>query len=268
MTHDGSGDAARIKQALDVIACEVENERYCLLQVRDVTELVRRESQLRVQASQLRTEIRKLSSIQKDLEGSERRFRELARYAPTGLFETDERGIWTFMNDRCAQLLGVEPEALIGTLWFDVLAKDDQAAARTTWTIARASATRFSEEFHVRRPDGEKLCIRVEAGGIRGDDGDSLGFLGTLLDVTEFREQTRHIEFRASRDTLTSLYNRDRFDVQLRAAISTARELDRKMVVLFIDLDGFKKINDEYGHDAGDTVLKVVGARLRRKSAA
>jgi predicted signal transduction protein with EAL and GGDEF domain len=124
--------------------------------------------------------------------------------------------------------------------------------------LAAESATRFAEEFRYTRPDGESRWMRAEAGPQRDEHGRISGFIGTMLDVTEFHERAIRNEFRANHDGLTSLLNRDRFERHLRAAISGAREVADRLALLFIDLDDFKGINDTHGHHAGDTVLKTI----------
>lgn len=260
----GSAHQERLKQSIDVLPVEVEGRRGCLLQIRDVTETVRREALLKQQARQLRDDLQSLSAAQAELQRSELRFRELARLAPAGIFETDEHGRCTFLNERCAQILGAPPGQLAGRLWISLLPADEQARVGTAWQRAVASATRFAEEFPYRRPDGAVLWMRAEAGPQRDDRGGISGFIGTMLDVTDFHERATRNEFRADHDSLTTLLNRDRFERQLRAALSGAREIDEPLSLLFIDLDNFKQINDTHGHAAGDLVLKAVAKRVRR----
>jgi diguanylate cyclase (GGDEF)-like protein len=74
------------------------------------------------------------------------------------------------------------------------------------------------------------------------------------------RERFEHL---ASHDPLTQLANRHRFDDNLRLAVARAQRHKHSVALFFIDLDGFKPINDNYGHDMGDRVLQVVAARLQ-----
>lgn len=76
------------------------------------------------------------------------------------------------------------------------------------------------------------------------------------------QEEEREARRRALHDSMTGLPNRDLFDDRLSNAISLARRHDWTLAVMFLDLDGFKKINDEHGHAAGDAVLTEIGKRL------
>ena len=86
-----------------------------------------------------------------------------------------------------------------------------------------------------------------------------LGWRGVLTDVTEKVKSDHKLRELAHTDSLTSLANR----FHLRAALSSAIEQDEPLALLFIDLDRFKAVNDNYGHSVGDTILRVVAARLR-----
>ncbi len=260
----GGGRSERMKQSIDVTPVASEGRYHCLLQVRDVTETVRREALLKQQSRQLRLDLQRLSRAQEELQRSEMRFRELARQAPAGLFEADAQACCTFLNERCEQILGHDLEHVAGTPWINLLPVGEQARVRAIWCLAAESATRFAEEFRYTRPDGECRWMRAEAGPQRDEHGRISGFIGTMLDVTEFHERAIRNEFRANHDGLTSLLNRDRFERHLRAAISGAREVADRLALLFIDLDDFKGINDTHGHHAGDTVLKTIAGRVRR----
>lgn len=260
----GGGRSERMKQSIDVTPMSRDDRCHCLLQVRDVTETVRREALLKQQSRQLRLDLQRLSRAQGELQRSEMRFRELARQAPAGLFEADAQACCTFLNERCEQILGHSLESVAGTPWINLLPLSEQGRVRNIWCVAVESATRFSEEFRYLRPDGESRWMRAEAGPQRDERGRISGFIGTILDVTEFHERAIRNEFRANHDGLTSLLNRDRFERHLRAAISGAREVADRLALLFIDLDDFKGVNDTHGHHAGDTVLKTIAARVRR----
>jgi diguanylate cyclase (GGDEF)-like protein/PAS domain S-box-containing protein len=76
------------------------------------------------------------------------------------------------------------------------------------------------------------------------------------------KQAERNLQFVASHDALTGLFNRSMFSQRLQQALAQAHRHERRLAVLFIDLDGFKLVNDEFGHSAGDTVLRTVGERL------
>lgn len=88
--------------------------------------------------------------------------------------------------------------------------------------------------------------------------------LGSQIGQFIARKQAEHdLRFVATHDTLTALPNRTMFGERLSQALSQARRYNRRLAVLFVDLDGFKEVNDRYGHDAGDALLKEIAVRLR-----
>ena len=118
--------------------------------------------------------------------------------------------------------------------------------------------------------DGDRYA-EAHARALRGPDGTNFGLILRLHDVTarelegrRLRGQVNHFEELAHRDSLTGLANRLLFEEHLSRAIAEADRSGEHMAVLFVDLDGFKAINDTYGHAAGDRVLCQMATRLRQ----
>lgn len=82
--------------------------------------------------------------------------------------------------------------------------------------------------------------------------------------ATKLTKQKEAAELQARRDALTGLFNRGQFDEQLQLAFDSARELDRPLSVVFVDVDHFKSVNDKHGHQAGDAVLQTLGRMITR----
>jgi diguanylate cyclase (GGDEF)-like protein len=101
------------------------------------------------------------------------------------------------------------------------------------------------------------------ASSCSGDDGEPLYLQGYLLDITPERELQEQLRLQALFDPLTGLASRAFFHEQLEHAVSIRTENEPGTAVVFIDLDEFKQINDQYGHSVGDEVLAILGARLK-----
>ena len=111
---------------------------------------------------------------------------------------------------------------------------------------------------------GERLVVMHSARLVRDSRGAPLYYEGTIADVTASHSQARQWSYEASHDSLTGLLNRREMERRMQAALENAA-IDRStLAVVMIDLDGFKKINDRFGHNAGDDFLRHVGASLRR----
>jgi diguanylate cyclase (GGDEF)-like protein/PAS domain S-box-containing protein len=114
-----------------------------------------------------------------------------------------------------------------------------------------------------RMPDGTEGYYSVSGEPIFDDQGVFCGYRGVSRDVTDSKRAEQQVQYLATHDALTDLPNRHLFSQVLNLAIGTARRYERKLAVLFIDLDGFKNINDSLGHEAGDAVLMEISRRIR-----
>lgn len=113
-----------------------------------------------------------------------------------------------------------------------------------------------------RRKDGSTYPKFLSITAIRDDAGEIIKFSAVFYDVSERKEMEAQLENLAHYDSLTGLPNRMLLHDRLEQAIATAERQEQHFALLFIDLDGFKPVNDTYGHGVGDEVLKLVGQRL------
>ena len=122
----------------------------------------------------------------------------------------------------------------------------------------------YDLEYRIVRPGGEVRVVHRRAEVLRVNDGEPLKMVGTVHDITERKALEAKLEHQALHDPLTGLPNRTLFMDRLRQALSRAKRRKREVVVLFMDLDNFKVINDSLGHKTGDTVLVAASKRVRR----
>src|SRR5690606_24143719 len=132
----------------------------------------------------------------------------------------------------------------------------------------------FSSESHVRiQPRSELECfctnssrfwVQVSVSGIQDDQGKRTHYVIACEDITQLKQNRDEMERLAVYDSLTSLDNRLLFKLRLENAMSHAQREKVRRAIMFIDIDHFKKINDTFGHDAGDEVLQAVAARIRQ----
>jgi diguanylate cyclase (GGDEF)-like protein/PAS domain S-box-containing protein len=114
-----------------------------------------------------------------------------------------------------------------------------------------------------RRKNGEIFWNDLRIDPVASMDGDVTHFVGVISDITEARHYERRLQHLAHHDALTGLANRTLLLERLKAAIDAAAGHRRQGALAFLDLDNFKHINDTFGHDAGDAVLREIAARLR-----
>ena len=192
------------------------------------------------------------------LADSEARFRDLADNSADIVWRSYTYPFphFDYVSPSVEKILGYSPTFFIGDLscLFDIIDDDEGKAV-----IARAlegEPLPDRHDFRCRRADGSIAIIEMRATPIPG------GLQGVSRDVTELRSLQENLVARALRDPLTGLANRDLLNELLEAALARTEREALPVAVVFIDLDDFKSVNDTYGHDAGDVVLRETARRL------
>jgi diguanylate cyclase (GGDEF)-like protein/PAS domain S-box-containing protein len=112
---------------------------------------------------------------------------------------------------------------------------------------------------------GEELAIQETATPIRNREGAAIGAVIVFGDVTKERRLKRALSYQASHDALTGLINRREFDARLETAVGAAQRGEGEYVLLYVDLDQFKVVNDTCGHSAGDRLLRDITSLLQTR---
>jgi diguanylate cyclase (GGDEF)-like protein/PAS domain S-box-containing protein len=203
---------------------------------------------------------------EESLRESEGRFRALTQMSSDFFWETDE-------SHRFTQLVHGPnyPDVYMGrgavlgkTSWELPAVSPDEAG----WAELRATLDAHLPlrdfEFARRAPDGTVRYYAVSGEPRYAPDGRFLGYRGVGRDITEIALARERISSLAYSDPLTGLANRTSLGPSLEQAVQRARRRNSKLALVFLDLDGFKQINDIHGHDAGDALLIEVAGRLRK----
>lgn len=175
---------------------------------------------------------------------------------------TDTAGCILDVNEQCARQCGYSLEELSGrTLEFlvDRIAHPDGISGVLDRVRRNGS---WQGEILVRARDATPIPGWAKAAAIRRDDDTITHFVVFWSDVSELKAREAEISARIRNDPLTGLPDRSVLEDRLDHAMLRMRRTGHRIGVLFIDLDGFKVINDHYGHAAGDSVLKGVASRL------
>jgi len=131
--------------------------------------------------------------------------------------------------------------------------------------LARALHERRSAHVVLRnlRKNGEMFWNDLQVTPVHDENGQVTHFIGILVDVTASKQRADHLEHEVNHDSLTGLANRTLLWDRLDHAVHLAQRHQTLVATVLIDLDNFKTINDTFGHEAGDAVLKVVARRLQ-----
>lgn len=174
------------------------------------------------------------------------------------VFVVDSDNQIVFVSDACQELLGYTASELVGTTITNYMHHEDLESSKAS--ITRVMSGQPHTDFRNRyiRKDGSVVFILwsarwYEEEGVR---------VGVARDVTAKVKAEEKLHFLAHHDPLTHLTNRSLFNDRLESALNSARRNSTGVALLFIDLNDFKVINDEYGHALGDRVLCEVARRL------
>lgn len=173
-----------------------------------------------------------------------------------------------FTSPETEQALGLKRGSLEGPAanWLDILHSLDRDRFRASLdSVLEQRRGRLTQDFRLRSVDGHYVWFTLKARPVVGSDGEVVRVVGTLTDVTDFKNAEERLLFDAVHDNLTGLPNRELFIDRMEAAFAFARsDSNIRPSVMVIDLDRFKQVNDSVGIAVGDSILLTIARRLGR----
>ncbi|MCU7865578.1 MAG: EAL domain-containing protein [Candidatus Thiodiazotropha sp. (ex Lucinoma borealis)] len=204
-----------------------------------------------------------LEASSKQLEDVYKQMSLLLESTGEGIFGIDEHGLCTFINKAAASMLDYSREELLNQPIHKCVRMFDEAGKSFNRAVLhRGESVRVKDESFLRKNE-TLFPVEYSTYPIQ-EEGQFKGSVTVFRDVTSSRSMMREMRFLATHDSLTHLLNRHAFDQRLRQAFSDSKDHGMQHVLLYMDLDQFKLVNDTCGHVAGDMMLRQLSHRLQR----
>ncbi len=198
---------------------------------------------------------------------SEARFRGIAESAHDAIVLMDSRGVVTYWNRASEDMFGFQANEIIGRSLHELIVPSryhEQVSRGLSAfkTTGSGSLVNRTVEFYALRRNGDEFPVELSISGVA--IGSEWQAFGQVRDITERRKNEQQLVYLATHDTLTGLPNRSLLEDRLAQAIIHARRYGGLIATLFLDLDQFKLVNDNLGHDSGDRLINIVAERLHQ----
>ena len=211
-------------------------------------------------------ERRKRLQAEAALRLNERRLQLALEASDTAVWELDVASRALQFSRGAEPLLGFAPDELPATIeaWAALVHPHD--APHVTEALERAIAgevPKLRVEYRIRAKDGSSRWLQTVGGVVQHAGSAPSRVAGTHRDVTDLKDYQAELEYRANHDWLTGLANRNVLADRIDHSVAIAERSRRGFGLLYLDLDGFKAVNDTLGHGGGDELLKAVVSRLK-----
>jgi diguanylate cyclase (GGDEF)-like protein/PAS domain S-box-containing protein len=197
---------------------------------------------------------------------AQERFELVFEQAPIGMALLTPEGRWVRVNQALLAITGYTSEELLAKTLEEVTHPDDLSAdIEQVRQLLAGQVGEFQVEkryFHAR---GHVISTMLSVSLVRDRQGRPLHFIAQIQDITERKLMEERLRHLAEHDSLTGLRNRRLLERELAIQVSRCQRYDETAAFLALDLDGFKQVNDTYGHRVGDELLKALAAELARR---
>ena len=216
-------------------------------------------------------DIEQRMEAERHLKESEARYRLLADNSTDMVFRLDADLMRRYVSPACRELLGHEPEELLGVNPVDMAHPEDAPRLALVFQSLLGGRTeRQSIVNRIRHHNGKWIWVEAQLRALKDPvTGEVDGIIGALRDISarkavedELAEANRRLRALAGQDSLTGLANRRTFDEVLAKEHLRSRRARTQLGLIMVDVDRFKQFNDIYGHLAGDDCLRCVGAAI------
>lgn len=194
--------------------------------------------------------------IKQDLQAEKAFYRAVVQDMPALIYRYTTEGIVTLANDELCHYFAAKVEDIVGMSIYDVMDAENVAGARAHLASITPENPILSHEHSGTDKAGNTRWYQWTDRLILSDDGKPLGYQGIGLDLTERKHHEEELHRLASTDALTGLFNRRQCIMLGKQALARCVESNCALSLLVVDIDFFKKVNDRFGHIAGDQVIQ------------
>lgn len=203
--------------------------------------------------------------MERQLQASEARFRSAFHDAAIGMAMTALDGRFLEVNASVCKMLGYPREELLALGYRQVTHPEDlDANVRSVEELCSGEVETFQMEKRYLHREGHVVWGHVLVSAVRDDEGRVVYFVSQVQDITVRKHYEEQIKVMAYCDELTGLHNRRYFFEHAPEKLAFARQASLPVALIYLDLNGFKEVNDTLGHQTGDELLQQVAARLKR----
>lgn len=196
----------------------------------------------------------------------ESRLKEAQKIAKIGSWELEFPALELSWSDEIYRIFEIDPSVFQPSYehFLNAVHPDDRALIDAAYADALKNKTPYEIVHRLLLKNGLLKYVHERGETFYNEEGDPIRSVGTVQDISKQKVTEKKIEHMAHHDALTGLPNRTFAKASAEQIIANAKRSEAKAAFLFIDLDGFKAINDTLGHSAGDLMLKTIASRLKK----